>query len=887
MPGVTLEGAMTLRVGLVGALRGIVRRRRATGLLVLLAALGPVGCKLFDSTCGADDRTCLGGGQARSGQACIRNGDCAVGLTCKDNACDYGATTKRGNTCIATPECADGLYCSPTDLQCRPLNPDPKKEGEGCSSSADCQRGLVCDVDVAMLFAEGPYSQISDDCRAQQAEDTTSDQCKLPRTCLKRGTVDIGGVCKTNSDCVAGLYCIPDPIDVTQNVCYGGTKLPFEPVSVPLWGGDQCPADSSDAVAYFEVPRKNADAKDFYRLPFPNDIRKKDGGGIDLSGHPRPPDDLDPPAARRFIDAAATVSGFATNPVIIFRFSQAFNNNDRSAMTMRIIDITPSSPEYGRDGGIFWAPSERRSNYVCPHFLALHRPFDTPLRSNTTYAAIITTGLHTTTMQSYERSPDFDAVLASSRPSDSDLARAWDAYAPLRAFLSSDKSDLNASDLLNAAVFTTQDATGLIPKLRAAIEADGVAQLRDLTRCGSGVKSPCEDDTGRGACQPDNPDFVEIHGHVLLPAFQRGTAPYENPEDGGDIAVGSDGKPEVQGHPSVCFALSVPKKTAPDGGYPLLLVAHGTGGSFADQMQPGGLAGWAAKLDQPSAVLGIDMPVHGSRRNGSTRDPQDLFFNFNNPQAARGNAVQGAADLIGLALLATQPISAGASPTGAAIRFNGDRVALYAHSQGATHASLMIGSEPRIRAVVLSGIGGHISTSLREKQKPIDMSAVLPFMLFDPDTSGKIVVEAFNPMLALVQTYLDSADPLNYASQLALDPPASASDGHDVFMTYGRFDSFTPEDTQQFYAKAGGLPAVEQDLAVAFNEIPSPAIGNLMPGSKPRTVALRTYDPHDDAIDPNAPPDGHFVATQTTRGLGDTRRFLEGALQGGVPQIGQ
>src|SRR5262249_20236967 len=160
-----------------------------------------------------------------------------------------------------------------------------------------------------------------------------------------------------------------------------------------------------------------------------------------------------------------------------------------------------------------------------------------------------------------------------------------------------------------------------------------------------------------------------------------------------------------------------------------------------------------------------------------------------------------------------QPIGASASPTGAAIRFNADRVVLYAHSQGSTHAALMIGSEPRIRAVVLSGLGGHISTSLREKQKPIDLSTVVPLVLFDPDTSGRLVVEAFNPVLALVQTYLDSADPLNFASQLALEPPSSARDGHDVFMTYGRFDSFTPEDTQQFYAKSGGLPAVEQDLA--------------------------------------------------------------------------
>ena len=138
------------------------------GVLLLLAAFGPVGCKLFDSTCGEDDRTCLGGGQSRSGQACIRNGDCAVGLSCKANVCDYVGTTKRGNACVATPECADGLYCSPIDLQCRPLNPDAQQEAARAAPRPTARAAWCAMSTWRSCSTKARYSQISDDCRMQQ-----------------------------------------------------------------------------------------------------------------------------------------------------------------------------------------------------------------------------------------------------------------------------------------------------------------------------------------------------------------------------------------------------------------------------------------------------------------------------------------------------------------------------------------------------------------------------------------------------------------------------------------------------------------------------------------------------------------------------------------------
>jgi pimeloyl-ACP methyl ester carboxylesterase len=285
--------------------------------------------------------------------------------------------------------------------------------------------------------------------------------------------------------------------------------------------------------------------------------------------------------------------------------------------------------------------------------------------------------------------------------------------------------------------------------------------------------------------------------------------------------------------------------------------------------------------------MSFDLPAHGSRRGSSTRPPQDLYFNLANPKSSRGNILQGAADLIAVARLAEHKIAKPESPLDGPIAFNRERVALYGHSQGASHAALMIGSEPRIRAVVLAGLAGQITSQLLNLKRPVDTASILPFLLFDPDTKGKLVVGDANPVLALMQGYLDTADPVNFARQLHLEPSLSAADGHDAFLVYGLFDSFTPELTQKAYADAAALVAVDPDLTLAFNEQQAPLKGNVTPGKVARTVALRTYDPRADAINPDSAQDGHFVSTATRKGSADVRRFLSDALAGEIPQIGQ
>jgi hypothetical protein len=848
------------------------------GLCAALTVLG--ACKIFKSTCDEDDRSCFGGGLARAGEACIRSGDCALGMACRESLCEYDGSTSRGGQCVVSAECAAGTYCS-SKLKCTPFASPPGTAGVACADSSGCGTGLVCDLDLADAMSSGPFAMLSDNCQSEVAQLETSAACALPKTCTKRGKRDFGDACSENVNCLPGLYCALSPIaEDDQTTCLGGLSLPEELLSVPTWAGEKCPAESDSPAAYFDLAAGIDADSDFYRLPFPNDIRRTPSG-IDLNGHPAPPASLRPPVAARFVEDAAKQRGFSTNPVVYFRFSTAYDSSQLSLSSVRIVDVTPDSPDYNANSTIAWGGPERESHYACDHWLSLHRPVGTPLRPNTTYAAIVTRRLRTKEGAEFARSGVMDQLLSATRPSGGRLATAWDAYAPLRKWVDDPAAEFKTDEILNATVFTTGNPQAIVPALKTAVQAEGGPALKSLTVCSAGVTSPCADETGRGACHPVSADFTEIHGKLSIPIFQAGTPPYEQPESGGDIELSDDGRARVVRREDVCFALSVPVKAAPAAGYPLLVYAYAVGGAFQEAMAADGLAGEVARGPSPAAVLSIELPQHGARRGGSGRPPQDLFANFQNPAAMRGNVLQGAADLWSAVALARIGIL---SPVrGEPIRFDPARLALFAQGQGATHAAIALSADEDIRAVVLAGLSGHFATTQLLRTKPASMAALLPLLLVDMDSEGKLAGGIFNPMLSLLQSSLDSVDPVNYANKLFKIGP---NRGRDVFVVYGRDDHFSPESAQEAYAKAARLAAVPPDLSNRFEDLPGPVTHNQNIGDDQRTVALRQYDPSTDPIHAGTPEDGHFVVQGSKAAHADVVRFLTQALAGQPPAIG-
>ena len=166
------------------------------------------------------------------------------------------------------------------------------------------------------------------------------------------------------------------------------------------------------------------------------------------------------------------------------------------------------------------------------------------------------------------------------------------------------------------------------------------------------------------------------------------------------------------------MALTVPKGSPmPAGGWPLLVYAHGTGGSFRSHV-PEGVAARMAAVGV--AVLGIDQVEHGTRRGASQESPDNLFYNFANPAAARGNPLQGAADQVSLVRFATGfDLPAAQSPTQAEIKIG--PLAFWGHSQGATEGGIAMPYTSGVCGAVMSGQGASLMDALVTKTNPVDV----------------------------------------------------------------------------------------------------------------------------------------------------------------------
>jgi hypothetical protein len=763
------------------------------------------------------------------GDDCSKSAPCRRGLDCVDAVCEPGGTLDPGSPCTIQPECQAALNC--VNGTCGPAGDG--EDGDGCLTDSECRAGHRCLV------------------------------TGLSPKCVPQGTGDAGDACTSTGDCYGGLTC-------ANGTCgRAGSGVP--------WRGVTCepPVDEGEEVrAFFEVPGADgAEEGDFFRLPFPNDARRT-GSRVDLSGFPTPGVGIlgiDPVAL--YVDAVQENDrAWGAFSTVYFRFSGMLDiTTVREAGAVNFIDVTPGVPELGQNRGLSWYYSVGRRNYVCENWLGVRRPIGQPLLPRHTYAvwldaSVLRNGTEPPAERAVRRAANLVTLLDDAPPSDSVLEPIHELYAPFRAYLAAEGRD--PSTVLTATVFTADDHPATMESL-----ADAVAELepptaRDWVRCDTGVDSPCPDREGDRACGPRTPDYDEYHALVSLPIFQQGTPPYLTPDDGGAIVVSAT--PDRQ---DVCLALTVPAGTAPANGWPLVVTAHGTGGSFRSHVTPA-LAGALSQGSVKFAVLGIDQVVHGPRRGASTESPDNLFFNFMNPAAARGNPLQGAADQLSLLRFAATIDGSGDMPTA----IDPDGVVFFGHSQGGTEGSLMLPYADGYRAGVLSGNGASLLHALLNKTSPVNVKALLPLVVQDPSLNDGAETGEWSPVLSLLQQWIDPADPLNFARLLSVPP-----EGHvakHTFETYGLDDTYAPPVTLDNYSVAGGFLQVEPILAgeLGLAHDSPPVAGNLAMGML--TLGMRQYEPA-------SGEDGHFVVFDVPQANEDMVRFLSMAASGEVPAIGE
>lgn len=778
-------------------------RHRFTFVAALLSI---TGCELFSGT----GETPPGAGMAGLNASCATFTDCRNGLTCNTGTrtCVPRGETQMGSPCSLTAECAPGLFCSAPGV-CMPAGTG--EVGTRCGDASACARGLACVRATPSLYGA----------------------CAAPRAAVGDGGVagdggvsllagaDVNGACQDTLDCAAGLLC-------AAGRCRRAS--PGEGIPTP-WAGETCEAPASTQVrAFFEVPGADgAPPHDFFRLPFPNDIRRDPmTGRVNLRGFPHPGTELlGFDLVDRYARALETsTDGFGTNTVAYFRFSGSIDfatlRLDGATPTVRLIDLTAGAPT----NSVRFGANSGRTRYLCENYVTVETGVGVPLAPNHTYAALLTDGIRDTTGGPVVADADFTLMLAATAPSDPVKARAWNAYAPLRQYLA-----MNPVGLIDAAVWTTQDPTRTMSAMRASVQAAPAPAATGFVRCAPGVRSPCDDGlTGdehvRGCVGADDPAFDELQGMISIPTFQRGARPYNTPGEGA-LALDAMGRPTPTGTEQVCVTITVPRgATMPEGGWPAVLYAHGTGGSYRSVVAEG-LSRTLSNVDAPGmepvrfATVGFEGVMHGRRRGeGVTESPDVLFFNFANPEAARDNILQGGADVFAMVRALSTVSLTDLPAAGGRVAFNPQQVVFFGHSQGATVGVPALAFEPGVAGIVLSGAGGDLRVSLLTKRQPIDIASAVPVVLQETGVSSG------HPALNLFQAFFEVSDAANYGGLMLARRPMGVP-ARPVFMSYGLDDTYATIETQQVLAGTMGLPVASDRPAASM--WPPPASLSALP----------------------------------------------------------
>lgn len=690
---------------------------------------------------------------------------------------DGGGGAKLGDPCVQSSDCDLTLVCAGDSTCQKPGSPGTGILGEGCGFNTDCQIKYVC---ASYGKCVEPGSGKEGDACAGNEICGAGLLCSATKACAKPGSAGTKrpkDKCDNALDCAFGLVCVAESC---QPVTY--------------WAGVTCAKDSGPLRSYFEVPRSGKKVMEFYRLPFPNDIRLKNGK-VDVSDHPNPstalPKEYGDVVGDYYKAIGEDVTGFGLNAAAFFRLSKAF---DLNTISVEIVNIDKASPDYARKGGYNMWATTGRGKYICDNHIAVRPTNGKPLNHKTTYAVLLKQGIKDSTGALAAQDADFKAMLASAAPSDSGLSAAYSAYQPLRDYIT-DKA-LKSDDILNAAVFTTMDPRAKMARFRAVIHASAAPSAGQLTLCDGMKKSPCENASEPKHVCASSPAaaFDELQGTYGTPNFQTGTKPFKTTADGGAIAYSAGGDPVIQGQETACFALSVPKgATMPPAGWPLVIFAHGTGGNYRGFIGGGTAEALASVKDASGtvanmAVIGIDGAMHGPRRNSSDK-PDDLFFNLQNPRAARDNTYQGAADKFQLVrLVKAMNLDDASSPTGAAIKFDPTKIYYFGHSQGSIEGIPFLAYEPDVAGTVLSGAGGYLLGSLLWKTKPVNVAGLVQLALADNS------VTTSHPLLNLMQLFFEEVDSINYGDAI-FNKPVTGIDAKHTFLSYGIADSYTPPNT--------------------------------------------------------------------------------------------
>jgi len=592
----------------------------------------------------------------------------------------------------------------------------------------------------------------------------------------------------------------------------------------------------------------------FFDAPMPSYLRVTASGGPDLAGFPNPSAN---PLLDEYVALAAELDGAGTNPTITFRFDRGLDldllgdldSTVAPGAAIMLLDVDPDSPERGRRIPLIWDFQAEQTAYQPENLLTVAPLHGTPLRSSTTYAALVTTAVAA-------RHPLFEEVWRADHPD-------HDTWAPVHAELLA--LGVSVGDIAVGTVFTTQ------------------APLEELGEWSWWVRNGLAVPPWDQALAPaeDNQFFQAWEGTLQVPLWQHGDRPYW--DEGGGFARDEDGRPAVYTWEDVAFTLAWPASgDPPAGGWPVVIYAHGTGGDHRTCCDSkSGLEPASMLAKGGFATLGISQPLHGDRATGDTQVELHTF-NYLNPDAALSNFRQGALDAVYQAHVLTgrQHVF---DADGEQVLLDPDQVYFLGHSQGGLTGALaapFLGG--LVDALALSGAGGGLSyTLVHRKQGGLDIEELMRGVLaLDPDEA----LDVLHPVTGLIQLLSEITDPINYAPHWFLLDHRYGHGPVHVMMTEGLLDEYTPSMTTEAMAAAGGLPILDPlaHLDDAHRlELPDvvslPTAGTAVAfDGQSITAGLGQF-----------PDDGHFAIFDNSDAARLYRGFLTSARDSAEPTLGE
>jgi hypothetical protein len=645
-----------------------------------------------------------------------------------------------------------------------------------------------------------------------------------------------------------------------------------------LLAGCHDAAIGGGVTAVYTVPASLAQLaqETFFDQPWPSDLRLENGSPR-FEGYYNP-NSL--PILDTYIDSVkGLLDGFSPAGAGYLRFTGAIDPQslpanpkaglDKSA-SVQLIDIDPASPERGQRKLCSLKWREAVGVYYVGDVLAFMPTVGFPLRVHTKYALVVTDALRAHGGDAVEQSATVAQLLGVTAP-DATTSAANATLAP--AVREIESAGVPRANIVHFAVFTTADPTQELIAVRDGVAktvAAPVAEPTQWTRAFAGAS------------------FTEYQGRYgPSPNYQAGTLPFTNFGDGGQFEL-VNGVPVLQNSFDLRFSLAVPVAAEcpmPPGGYPIVLYAHGTGGDWRSYLEDGtGII----MAQHCLATMGVDQIFQGTRP-GSTPNATEgqiglLFYNVQNPVAARTNGRQSAIDEVQRARLFTQThlvVPGSVSLSGSDVLFDSSKLMFFGHSQGGLNGPLFTAIDPSARGGVFSGSGAQIAIGLLDKTEPQpSVSALVSTLLLGLDAADAAELDIFHPGMSLVQALIDVVDPLHYARLQAVDPRPGFL-AKSIYMTEGinpdgTGDNYAPPPGIEAHALAIGLPlqlpdqhAVAQLAWGGAGTVTVPAAGlsgDLVPGLASGVLAQWPVPANDD---------GHFVVFDVPAAREQAARFLQ------------